>query len=768
MAMAAAKGKNQVVLKEIMEFAEYLGMDPVEDGDLLWIAEQARNAPLPAPWSEHQGEDGNTYYYNSATDDSVWEHPLDEYYRNLYRKHKDEKSEQAARDAAYAKEAAMKEGQATDKLLAKKGRAEKRLKKKIRAATMVQKVWRGKMGRRKMNQEISLNAELMFWAASKLQAVFRSKVARRTAHEAKLEKLATKIQARFRGRRLRKMVIQNVSELVAAITVQRLWRGKQIRREFLAKRGKIQKQLDWEMENAAASRIQAIWRFKSEMRRKKQEDLLRKIFGGRAAGLSPEEDAAITIQRAAKKHWKWQPVISDAMKFKMFQNMQAQKFDNKKAKLEAQKNEITGQMMAHDVNQMANAAGKRREAKDMKAEMQERARLEAENAGPDPKATRAKARAEKRQKKLNARRELMVRMQTAAAVMVQRAFRRRMFRKRMRLLSRRTHVAAAKIQLAWRWHLSRIKKKEKHYIVKRLAILMDSLTHSLNEREKQVEQRDAATYIQTMWRGYMARELLSVMQAEHSAATAMQRAVRGWLLRMWLKRSRAAIRIQSAFRGFRARVRIARAKARDRARREREREIRDRRRRREERKKHELQLKKQVSCQQPVINLALCVCVFRAHNCSLACFDRILFIAVAGGERKQGGGGEAGKAGGGKEAARARGAEAAQRRQDPGNVQGLPDAQHCLPTIARAAPAECGGGSDPPEPTIRRRTHCASNGPRLARAAQLTAQARRDLRAKDLAGVLMPHRPVPPSILCARDPVLLSGALHTELSRSVS
>ena len=29
----AAKGKNQVVLKEIMEFAEYLGMDPVEDGD---------------------------------------------------------------------------------------------------------------------------------------------------------------------------------------------------------------------------------------------------------------------------------------------------------------------------------------------------------------------------------------------------------------------------------------------------------------------------------------------------------------------------------------------------------------------------------------------------------------------------------------------------------------------------------------------------------------------------------------------------------------
>ena len=57
------------------------------------------------------------------------------------------------------------------------------MRKKTKAATMVQKVWRGKMGRRKMQQEISLNAELMFWAASKLQAVFRSKVARRRAHD---------------------------------------------------------------------------------------------------------------------------------------------------------------------------------------------------------------------------------------------------------------------------------------------------------------------------------------------------------------------------------------------------------------------------------------------------------------------------------------------------------------------------------------------------------------------------------------------------------
>jgi hypothetical protein len=178
-------------------------------------------------------------------------------------------------------------------------------------------------------------------------------------------------------------------------------------------------------------------------------------------------------------------------------------------------------------------------------------------------------------------------------VVVQRAFRRRMFRKRMRLLSRRTHVAAAKIQLAWRWHLSRMKKKEKQFIVKRLTILMDSLTHSLQEREKDLVTKESAVYIQKMWRGFMARELLNVMKAEYDAAQLLQRSVRGWLLRMWLKRSRAAIRVQSAFRGYRVRVRIARAKARDRARREREREIRERRRRREERKKFEITLQKE-------------------------------------------------------------------------------------------------------------------------------------------------------------------------------
>jgi hypothetical protein len=29
-------------------------MDPVADHDLLWIAQEALNAPLPSEWTEHE------------------------------------------------------------------------------------------------------------------------------------------------------------------------------------------------------------------------------------------------------------------------------------------------------------------------------------------------------------------------------------------------------------------------------------------------------------------------------------------------------------------------------------------------------------------------------------------------------------------------------------------------------------------------------------------------------------------------------------------
>eukprot|EP01051_Picozoa_sp_SAG22_P016546 SAG22_NODE_2356_length_2670_cov_6.978996_1_plen_338_part_00 len=77
------------VYAEVVSFAEYLGFDTNEHPDLLWIAEQARSAPLPEPWTEHTDDaQDTTYYYNPETQESIWEHPLDEYFKNLYERHK--------------------------------------------------------------------------------------------------------------------------------------------------------------------------------------------------------------------------------------------------------------------------------------------------------------------------------------------------------------------------------------------------------------------------------------------------------------------------------------------------------------------------------------------------------------------------------------------------------------------------------------------------------------------------------------------------------
>ena len=69
----------------ILQYAVYLGMDVAADTDLLWIAQQALVAELPPGWTEHADPmSGDTYFHNAQTGETVWEHPCDSYYRNLY------------------------------------------------------------------------------------------------------------------------------------------------------------------------------------------------------------------------------------------------------------------------------------------------------------------------------------------------------------------------------------------------------------------------------------------------------------------------------------------------------------------------------------------------------------------------------------------------------------------------------------------------------------------------------------------------------------
>ena len=71
---------------EVIQYARYLGMDPVADRPLLWVAQQGLDAPLPAEWSEYSSHDGAAYFHNKTTGDTSWTHPTDSHYWSLYRK----------------------------------------------------------------------------------------------------------------------------------------------------------------------------------------------------------------------------------------------------------------------------------------------------------------------------------------------------------------------------------------------------------------------------------------------------------------------------------------------------------------------------------------------------------------------------------------------------------------------------------------------------------------------------------------------------------
>merc|ERR1719199_1066271 len=70
---------------ELIAYARYLGIDPVADHDLLWIAVEALEAPLPSDWTEHFDSSDRVFYYNATMRVSSWTHPLEHIYRDAYR-----------------------------------------------------------------------------------------------------------------------------------------------------------------------------------------------------------------------------------------------------------------------------------------------------------------------------------------------------------------------------------------------------------------------------------------------------------------------------------------------------------------------------------------------------------------------------------------------------------------------------------------------------------------------------------------------------------
>lgn len=55
-----------------------------EDSEFLYIAKEGIKAPLPPSWKPCKTTDGDIYYFNFDTAESVWEHPCDKFFREKF------------------------------------------------------------------------------------------------------------------------------------------------------------------------------------------------------------------------------------------------------------------------------------------------------------------------------------------------------------------------------------------------------------------------------------------------------------------------------------------------------------------------------------------------------------------------------------------------------------------------------------------------------------------------------------------------------------
>jgi hypothetical protein len=117
--------------EEVVEYAVQLGMELPDDADLLWIALEGLQAELPSQWKPCASPEGEVYYFNFETGESLWDRPDIEIHRKQYYLEKAKQRSGGAADTALADaDAAGEENQAGE------GRAEDAVKEQPSAAAI--------------------------------------------------------------------------------------------------------------------------------------------------------------------------------------------------------------------------------------------------------------------------------------------------------------------------------------------------------------------------------------------------------------------------------------------------------------------------------------------------------------------------------------------------------------------------------------------------------------------------------------------------------
>jgi hypothetical protein len=77
------EGHEEHAEADLREYSQTLGIDFDSEVELHWVVQEAFNAPLPASWTEHTDAEDRVYFFHEATNQSTWEHPMDNVYREL-------------------------------------------------------------------------------------------------------------------------------------------------------------------------------------------------------------------------------------------------------------------------------------------------------------------------------------------------------------------------------------------------------------------------------------------------------------------------------------------------------------------------------------------------------------------------------------------------------------------------------------------------------------------------------------------------------------
>eukprot|EP01043_Picozoa_sp_COSAG02_P039547 COSAG02_NODE_3131_length_7311_cov_11.071131_2_plen_710_part_00 len=208
---------NRAFFPQMIRIAKEIGIDPRRDRDYLWIAEAARDAvyeePLPAPWQrlkpKHSYLRVPDAYYNPITRRTVTEHPALSFFRQLFEDKRKDQKETVQKKRGLRKVTAEEKAR-----VAQNRRLKKREQIRDRAILRLQRVWRGKVARRK----VQIIHEGRWLAASRMQAGFRGLMGRRALHAQRRIWAATVFQKVWRGRAYR---LGDWKELKAAMFLQR-------------------------------------------------------------------------------------------------------------------------------------------------------------------------------------------------------------------------------------------------------------------------------------------------------------------------------------------------------------------------------------------------------------------------------------------------------------------------------------------------------------------------------------------------------------------